>query len=74
MLVGATDEALCLLEFVDRLALETQIDRNRRRLGAVLVPGETDLTRQAADELGRSATTGSPSSSRATVSSAPMES
>lgn len=53
MLVGATDEALCLLEFADRRALETQIDRIRRRLGAVLVPGETDLVRQAADELGR---------------------
>ena len=39
MLVGATDEALCLLEFVDRRMLPTQIARIRRRLGAVFVPG-----------------------------------
>jgi len=53
MLVGATDAALCLLEFADRRALETQLERIERRLDAVLVPGETDITRQAADELAR---------------------
>lgn len=53
MLAGATDEALCLLEFADRRMLETQLERIGRRLDAVLVPGETDLTGQAADELER---------------------
>lgn len=44
MLIGVTDEALCLLEFVDRRMLPTQVRRIRRRLGAVFVPGRTDLT------------------------------
>jgi AraC family transcriptional regulator of adaptative response/methylated-DNA-[protein]-cysteine methyltransferase len=43
MLVGATDEAVCLLEFVDRRMLPTQIDRIRRRLGAVFVPDRSEL-------------------------------
>ena len=53
MLVGATDDALCLLEFAERRMLETQLGRVRRQLGAVLVPGETEVTRRVADELGR---------------------
>ena len=39
MLVGATDEALCLAEFVDRKMLESQIARIRKRLSAVFIPG-----------------------------------
>jgi AraC family transcriptional regulator of adaptative response/methylated-DNA-[protein]-cysteine methyltransferase len=39
MLAGATDEGLCLLEFVDRRMLETQLANLRRRLRAELVPG-----------------------------------
>jgi AraC family transcriptional regulator of adaptative response/methylated-DNA-[protein]-cysteine methyltransferase len=38
MLVGATDDALCLLEFTDRRMLPNQIQRIRARLGAVFVP------------------------------------
>ena len=53
MLAGATDTALCLLEFTDRRKLETQLRDTGRRLDAVLVPGETDLSRLAADELDR---------------------
>lgn len=53
MLAGATDDALCLLEFADRRMLETQLRRVQDRLDAVLVPGETDVTRQIADELDR---------------------
>ena len=39
VLAGATDRALCLLEFVDRRMLETQLERLQRRLGCVFVPG-----------------------------------
>jgi AraC family transcriptional regulator of adaptative response/methylated-DNA-[protein]-cysteine methyltransferase len=53
MLAGATDRGLCLLEFADRRMLETQLRRIGDRLDAVLVPGETDITRQTADELER---------------------
>ncbi len=53
MLAGATDEALCLLEFADRRMLETQLARVTRQLAAVLVPGETEVTRRTADELAR---------------------
>lgn len=53
MLAGATDDALCLLEFADRRMLETQLRRIRGQLDAVLVPGETDVTRHVADELDR---------------------
>lgn len=53
MIAGATEEALCLLEFADRRMLETQLERVRKRLDAVVVPGETDVTRQVASELSR---------------------
>ncbi|MBA7553025.1 Methylated-DNA--protein-cysteine methyltransferase [subsurface metagenome] len=39
MLAGATDEGICLLEFVDRRMLETQIKRLKKYLHAELVPG-----------------------------------
>ena len=51
MLAAATDEALCLLEFVDRPMLETQLERVQKRLHAVLVPGPTQVIRQAEREL-----------------------
>jgi AraC family transcriptional regulator of adaptative response/methylated-DNA-[protein]-cysteine methyltransferase len=51
MVAGATEEALCLLEFADRRMLETQLERVRKRLGAVVVSGETEVTRQVAEEL-----------------------
>jgi AraC family transcriptional regulator of adaptative response/methylated-DNA-[protein]-cysteine methyltransferase len=43
MLAGATDEGVCLLEFVDRRMLETQINRLSRRLRARFVPGSSGL-------------------------------
>lgn len=49
MLVGATDAALSLLEFVDRRMLPTQIARIRKALGAVFVPGSNEVI----DETGR---------------------
>jgi len=51
MLVGATEEALCLLEFTDRRALEHQVRRVAVRLGAVYVPGRNALVARAADRL-----------------------
>lgn len=39
MLAGAAEEGICLLEFVDRRMLETQLVRLRRLLKAELIPG-----------------------------------
>jgi len=39
MLAGATDDGICLLEFIDRRMLETQIKRLGRLLNAECVPG-----------------------------------
>jgi AraC family transcriptional regulator of adaptative response/methylated-DNA-[protein]-cysteine methyltransferase len=39
MLAGATDEGVCLLEFMDRRMLETQLKRLSKRLDAELIPG-----------------------------------
>ncbi len=52
MVVGATDEALCLLEFADRRMLETQLKRIRKVLQAVIVPGETEITKSTAEQIG----------------------
>ncbi|MEE8460124.1 MAG: methylated-DNA--[protein]-cysteine S-methyltransferase [Phycisphaerales bacterium] len=51
MLALANDDGLCLLEFVDRRALEVQITTLRRRLGAVIVPGRHKHLDRIADEL-----------------------
>jgi AraC family transcriptional regulator of adaptative response/methylated-DNA-[protein]-cysteine methyltransferase len=51
LLMGATDEGVCLLEFTDRRALETQIDTVRRRLACALVPGEHPHLDQLRKEL-----------------------
>jgi AraC family transcriptional regulator of adaptative response/methylated-DNA-[protein]-cysteine methyltransferase len=39
MLAGATDDGICLLEFVDRRMLETQLERLSKLLNAECVPG-----------------------------------
>lgn len=52
MLVGASDSALCLLEFVDRRALASQISRIRTRLRAVFVPGTNDVIEETRRQLG----------------------
>jgi len=39
MLAGATTDGICLLEFVDRRMLETQLQRLSRRLNAQILPG-----------------------------------
>ena len=51
MLAGATDDALCLLKFVDRRALPTQIARIRKGLGAVFVPDRNPIVEQTASEV-----------------------
>jgi len=51
MLVGATDDALCLLEFVDPRALPTQVARIRKGLGAVFVPDRNGIVDRAARQV-----------------------
>lgn len=50
MIAGATDQGICLLEFVDRRMIETQIKRLKKLLNAEIVPGInehfTELERQ----------------------------
>ena len=51
MLAIANDEGLCLLEFVDRRALERQLATLRRRLSATIVPGDNEHLDTTAREL-----------------------
>lgn len=51
MLVAATEHALCLLEFVDRRALPTQIARLERRMKASFVPSGNSITRATAEQV-----------------------
>jgi len=41
MLAGAVEEGICLLEFVDRRMIETQIKRLKKYLNAEFVPGQS---------------------------------
>jgi AraC family transcriptional regulator of adaptative response/methylated-DNA-[protein]-cysteine methyltransferase len=51
MVVGATDEGLCLLEFSDRRMLERQLSILGRRFKVPLVPGEHEHLRRAKLQL-----------------------
>jgi AraC family transcriptional regulator, regulatory protein of adaptative response / methylated-DNA-[protein]-cysteine methyltransferase len=51
MLVGATDAALRLLEFVDRRMLPNQIARMKARLHCVFVPDRSELLGRVAREV-----------------------
>lgn len=51
MLLGATEDGICLLEFTDRRMLETQLGRLRRRLDCAFVPGTTEAGRHLEAEL-----------------------
>lgn len=51
LLAAATGHALCLLEFVDRRMLETQLTRLARGLRGSVVPGANDVLRAAETEL-----------------------
>ena len=51
MLAGTSNQGICLLEFVDRPMLETQIKRVQSRYQAILVPGNHPLFSQVDQEL-----------------------
>ncbi|MEM7417425.1 MAG: methylated-DNA--[protein]-cysteine S-methyltransferase [Gemmatimonadota bacterium] len=51
MLVGASDDEICLLEFVDRRMLPNQIKRIRQRMNAVFVPGSAPAIESLRGEL-----------------------
>ena len=51
MVMGATDEGVCLLEFTDRRMLETQLRRLRQRLRCVFAPGRNRSLEQMEQEL-----------------------
>ncbi len=51
LILCATEEAVCLLEFTDRRALETQVAALRKRFDCAIVPGTNDRIAQARDEL-----------------------
>ncbi|MFY0601050.1 MAG: bifunctional transcriptional activator/DNA repair protein Ada [Cyclobacteriaceae bacterium] len=51
MYAGATEEALCLLEFTDRRMLETEFLDLRKRLNASIIPGQNKITKQAEKEI-----------------------
>jgi AraC family transcriptional regulator of adaptative response/methylated-DNA-[protein]-cysteine methyltransferase len=53
LLMGATDDGVCLLEFTDRRALETQIATVRRQFDCALVPGKHEYIDRLQDELDR---------------------
>ena len=51
MFVCATEQGVCLLEFVDRKMLETEFQDLQKRLQARIIAGENDHIRQAKREL-----------------------
>ncbi len=51
MILGATDQGLCLLEFAERRMLDTQFKRLRKLLDCVFLPGEHPFMHQARREL-----------------------
>ena len=53
MVAGASDSGVCLLEFVDRRALEAQLETLAGRFRLPLVPGETESIDALREELAR---------------------
>ena len=51
MLAGAVDEGICLLEFVDRRMIETQIKRLKKYLNAEFVPGQSKYFNELNSQL-----------------------
>ena len=51
MLAGATDTAVCLLEFIDRPMLPTQLERVQKRFQAVFIPESNDQLNVLRSEL-----------------------
>jgi AraC family transcriptional regulator of adaptative response/methylated-DNA-[protein]-cysteine methyltransferase len=52
LVAGATDSALCLLEFADRRMLPTQIRRVHERFRCVFVPGENPVLQTLKTQMG----------------------
>ena len=52
LVVGATEEGVCLVEFSDRRMLETQLATLRRRLGMPLLPGRSEWLDALRSQLG----------------------
>jgi len=52
MLAVASDTGLCLLEFMDRRALENELIRMRKRFGAPIVAGASTVLDQTKREMG----------------------
>lgn len=53
LLAAATEEGVCLVEFTDRRALESQFKVLRARFDCAIVPGDHDHLEQLKDELAR---------------------
>jgi AraC family transcriptional regulator of adaptative response/methylated-DNA-[protein]-cysteine methyltransferase len=53
MVAGATDDGVCLLEFIDRRMFETQIKRLQKHLNCVMTLGSNEHIAQLGDELKR---------------------
>ena len=51
MLAGATDKALCLLEFADRRMLELQLRRVRKHFDALFIPSSNPILEKLQQEL-----------------------
>jgi AraC family transcriptional regulator of adaptative response/methylated-DNA-[protein]-cysteine methyltransferase len=51
MIMGVSDQGLCLLEFAERRMLETQLKRLRQRMGRVFLPGDHPLMQKVKNEL-----------------------
>jgi len=53
LVAGATENGICLLEFADRRAFESQLTTLRRRLDRAIVPGTNDHLENLKDQLAR---------------------
>lgn len=51
MIMGVSDQGLCLLEFAERRMLDTQLKRLKQRMGRVFLPGDHPLMQQVKNEL-----------------------
>lgn len=51
MIIIADDEALYLLEFVDRRGLEREVERLRIKTKSAIIPGDTPITKSISKEL-----------------------
>ena len=51
MMIGVTDEGLCLLEFTDRRMLETQIDVLKKRMNSEMLTGKHPMIDEVSKQL-----------------------